>query len=78
MILTKAEAGAVYRAMCELNNVSALLHARMLRRDNTTTHVKEYTTDEISVWVGDVHGNPVDHKVERHAGQDAFKKAYRL
>lgn len=52
MILNKAQAQAVYDAMCELNNVGGLLHCRINKDAAAWIHVKEHMTDEINVWVG--------------------------
>lgn len=78
MILTKAQAVAVNRAMIELNKLPACLHARILPHEGgMTIHVQEFLTDEINVWTGDRPGNPVGD-VERYINQAAFRAFYHL
>lgn len=77
-VLTKAQAEIVYRAMCELNNLGAVVHVRMPQGDGTVIHVKEYMTGEVNVWYGDACGNPVVTSnqplpLERYSTQDSFR-----
>jgi hypothetical protein len=77
-ILSPMQAANVFNAMCELNNIGAHLHARILT-PNHIVHVKEYLTDEVNVWIGDASGNPLGDKgVERYANQSEFRDAYGL
>lgn len=87
MILNTAQAKAIQSAMVALNDVNTLLYARILQPSaianheygSVIIHVKEYLTDEINVWHGDVHGNFANGGcMERFASQDAFFKAYEL
>lgn len=79
MILNKAQAEAVYSAMCALNNVGGLLHTRI---KSTTPgvlfHVNELPSGHMQIWVADAIGNPTGAGHEDHKNQAAFATAYCL
>lgn len=70
-ILSKAQAEAVYRAMCELNNIGGKLTTEMQPSKDQVglIEVRENTVGEILV-LGD--------KCEIHADQAAFATSYGL
>lgn len=78
-ILTKAQAEAVYSAMCALNNVGALADTRV--PDNgRTIHITERVMGDghlIQVYRGDAVGNPTGG-FEQYDSQSAFATAYGL
>lgn len=69
MILTMAQAQAIYAAMCELNNVGGRLGCEI----DVFTHVKEMASGAIYV-----SHDTRNSGVERHADQAAFAAAYGL
>ena len=68
MILNKAQADAVYRAMCDLNSVSGSLSATI-----GGTRVEETHSGRVQVWTLETAHHP-----EMHANQGAFANAYGL
>lgn len=75
MILTQEQAQCVFDLIIEAGRIGALLHIRILNPNETTTHVQEYLTDEVNVWVGDAIGNP-HGPMERYKHFSEFGKAY--
>ncbi len=76
-LLTQAQARAVANAMAHLNNVGAVLHARIpVDSGMRVLHVKQYMTDEINVLEGDVHGEQFGGITERYLNQAEFLGAY--
>lgn len=75
-VLSQSQFEAVYKAMTELNNVGGLLHARILVNDDgKVTHIKEFMTGEINVWLGDASGNCFG-TMERYANQAEFQESH--
>lgn len=73
LILNKAQAEAVYSAMCALNNVSMRIDTFC---EAECLHVREISDGRIVI-----HKTPEDHanaKSEEHASQPAFATAYGL
>ena len=77
MILTQAQAEAVYSAMCALNNVGGRLHARIKATPGALIHVNELPSGHMQLWPGDAVGNPTG-PLESHHNQSAFATAYGL
>ena len=75
MILTQAQAEAVYSAMCALNNVCAKMKAEM-RSSDKKQYVEVQQTGE-RVYVSQYTGGRVSG-TELHADQTAFAAAYGL
>lgn len=78
LILSKSQAQAVYRAMCELNNVGGILNARFFGDLKEFIHVKEYLTDQVQVYRGNQVGDPLGGPTENYTNQAAFAQAYEL
>lgn len=74
MILTQGQAEAVYRAMCELNNLGASMEARIPAPGKTriTVEVEGYTVT-VMHWSGYAVRN-----IEDYPDQAAFASAYKL
>jgi hypothetical protein len=80
-ILSAMQAANVFNAMCELNNIGALIHARLFdtKTPGLYVHVKEHMTDEVNVWDGDSNGHPCGQcRMERYTNQSEFRDAYGL
>lgn len=77
MILNQAQAKYIYSAMCELNNVNALISVSFLPDGkNRACKVYECTSGIIAV---DLTGNfRKDDKHERYHNQAEFASAYSL
>lgn len=78
MMLTKAQAQAVYDAMCALNNVGGTVKGLRLPDRDPELHLTvagSHLTNSLSVnrWAGPIHLG-----VERFAGQLDFAKAHGL
>ena len=69
MILNKAQAEAVYRAMCELNNVGGRISGTIVFPDDMA--VSSWSEGEFTVSAGNGAG-------EFYADQAAFAAAYAL
>jgi hypothetical protein len=70
MILSQAQAEAVYSAMCALNNIGALYLLRV-----------EYSTYGIRCSIDgviDVRGGDDSYEIETYANQSEFAAAYNL
>ena len=77
MILTQAQAEAVYSAMCALNNVGGILHTRIKATPGAFIHVNKLPSGHMQLWPGDAGGNPTG-PLESHHNQAAFATAYGL
>ena len=86
-ILTKAQAEAVYNAMCALNNVSGALWCRMpIGKGDEWADVREDDSGAIHIRRGSLRRFDAiesvvtlgPYPVERHASQAGFATAYGL
>ena len=82
-LLTDSQACALYRAMAELNNIGARLHAYVPLSDKLhkfdVLHVVEYEDNTIHVFVGTVSGFRTDGAYgtpERYDSQAHFANCY--
>lgn len=74
LILTQAKAQAVYRAMCELNNIGALINVRIAMGTNSHAVVLEdLMSDEVRV---SVHSGGKVQTFETYPDQESFRSAY--
>lgn len=83
LILSLAQVEAVLGAMAHLNNVDATCHVRLPFPSEGKyhfIHVKEFMTDQLQIWVGDIVGNHLvcsqGYSVENYASQTEFAIAY--
>lgn len=78
MILSQAQAEAVYSAMRALNNVGGRIHVSLPDQDRRII-VREFDFGEISVWGANGEDEFDMHStIEGHANQSAFAAAYGL
>ena len=73
--LTRAQAEAVYTAMCALNNVGGLIVATFRDNEGRGIRVRELAGGTVRVTT-DTCGHPSEQ--ERHDNQAAFVTAYNL
>lgn len=81
MILTTAQAAAIYDAMCALNNVSANGGVQLsFVASDQATHMLRISVIENAAGAIDVlcGPQPKPFAIERHDSQAAFAAAYRL
>lgn len=76
MLLTKAQAEAVYNAMCSLNNVGAALDCRIPLGHGSATRVYEAMNGSVHVAV--YLGRREWKSVEKHETLTTFAAAYGL
>lgn len=78
MLLNKAQAEAVYSAMCALNNVCASAHIDMRDGLNRNLKIREDSRDGVVTISLNVGGIVRERDVERYGSQRAFAAAYGL
>lgn len=78
MILTHAQAEAVFGAMVQLNNIGGIIHARIPIQGGVGRHIivmEEIMSDDIVV---SVNVGGANQGSERYVNQNAFAEAYGL
>jgi hypothetical protein len=78
MILTQAQADAVFGAMVQLNNIGGIIHARIPLTGGVGRHIivmEEIMSDDIVV---SINIGGANQGSERYTDQNAFAKAYGL
>lgn len=73
MILNEEQAKAVYNAMCQLNNIGGILHARIIF-DKNIIHIREFLAGTLSVWIESEDAKML--KEENYYNQNAFAAEY--